>query len=281
MAESPDNYSWQVNEKIPFPPIRLSDAFRGVLRGVSFLIITLLFAVIFFLAKTQARFSNFNSLHKIIRRNWSLIGLWFCGVKLEIKGDILSEPGAIAANHISWLDILALQGAADLVFVAKSEVRGWFGLGHLARLANTLFVKRKRLDAKLQQFEILKRLKSNDRICFFPEGTSTDGLRVLHFKSSLFSVFFTKEKVGSSAYKVQPVTLSYLPSKLVGQSFYGWWGDSNFFTHLVKVLCLSKGGTVKVFFHPPLTSGNFTSRKEMSARVEKLVRTQLLLELKP
>ena len=96
----------------------------------------------------------------------------------------------------------------------------------------------------------------------FPEGTSSDGQRVLPFKSALFGVFFAASI--SRAPVVQPVTIAYRARQGLPADFYGWWGEMDFGAHLASVLALSRGGEVEVRFHPALRAADFADRKALA-----------------
>ena len=160
--------------------------------------------------------------------------------------------GAFVANHSSWIDIVALQRAAAPFLVSKAEVRGWPGVGHIGRAIGTMFIDRRPAEAKRQEAALLARLSRGDQMALFPEGTSTDGLRVLPFKSTLFGAFFAPGLRRGVA--VQPVTIAYRPRAGLPASFYGWWGEMDFASHARDVLARSTGGVVELTFHPPLAA---------------------------
>ena len=106
------------------------------------------------------------------------------GIRVEVTG---SPPGAglIASNHLSYLDILVYSAIAPCAFVAKREIRSWPAVGWIATLAGTIYVDRsRRSETHAIQPEIQSALAA--RLFLFPEGTSSDGSRVLPFHSSLF-----------------------------------------------------------------------------------------------
>jgi 1-acyl-sn-glycerol-3-phosphate acyltransferase len=183
--------------------------------------------------------------------------------------------GAVVANHGSWLDIFVLN-ACDLVyFVAKSEVRGWAGIGWLARATGTLFIARRGTEAKAQQAMLADRLQAGHRLLFFPEGTSTDAQRILPFKSTLFAAFLAeglRERL-----QVQPVTVLYRAPAGEDARFYGWWGDMDFGGHLLRMLAAPRHGAVEVTFHPPLRAAAFPDRKALAAAAEAGVRSSFLI----
>ena len=191
------------------------------------------------------------------------------GIGLSLRGTPMQQRGAMVANHASWLDIFALNACAPMYFVAKSEVSGWAGIGWLARATGTVFITRKGTEAKRQQQLFEDRLRAGHRLVFFPEGTSTDGIRVLPFKSTLFAAFFTHGL--ESVMHIQPVTVIYHAPKGADARFYGWWGDMSFAGHLVPVLSARIQGSVEVIFHPAVPVDAFAGRKELASYCERVI----------
>ena len=136
-------------------------------------------------------------------------------------------------------------------------MRDWPVIGQIGRAIGTMFIDRRPAEAKRQEAELFRRLARGDRMALFPEGTSTDGQRVLPFKSALFGVFFAPELRAGVA--IQPVTIVYRPRAGLPAAFYGWWGEMEFASHLRDVLARSTGGVVEVTFHPPLPPGDSPS----------------------
>jgi 1-acyl-sn-glycerol-3-phosphate acyltransferase len=190
-----------------------------------------------------------------------------------VRGEPMTSPGAMVANHSSWMDIFALNAAARVYFVAKSEVAAWAGIGWLARATGTVFIARKGAEAKRQQEMFEARLRAGHPLLFFPEGTSTDGLRVLPFKSTLFAAFFTAEV--QVPLQIQPVTVVYHAPKGEDVRHYGWWGDMAFAPHLLTVLSDARPGRVELVFHPPVPVRAFSDRKSLAAHCERVIRTSL------
>jgi 1-acyl-sn-glycerol-3-phosphate acyltransferase len=183
----------------------------------------------------------------------------------------MTAPGAIVANHASWLDIFLLNAAQRVYFVAKSEVAGWPGIGWLARATGTLFITRKGTEAKRQKEVFEARLQAGHRLLFFPEGTSTDAIRVLPFKSTLFEAFFAPALV--RAMHIQPVTVIYTAPAGEDARHYGWWGDMDFASHLVKMLATGRQGRVEVVCHPEAPVDAFENRKVLAQHCERVIRT--------
>ena len=114
--------------------------------------------------------------------NWVCrIGARAIGLRMSVRGTPMPHPGAVVANHSSWLDIIVLNAAKRVFFVSKAEVSSWPGIGFLANITGTVFIRRERRESKLQKDLFQTRLGLGHKLLFFPEGTSTDSLRVLPF----------------------------------------------------------------------------------------------------
>jgi len=195
---------------------------------------------------------------------------WCLGLSREVTGVPMRGPGAYVSNHVGWLDIFVLNASKRLYFVAKAEVAGWGGIGWLARGTGTVFVRRDRNDAKRQAEMLETRLGAGHRLLFFPEGTSTDGLRVLPFRTTLFAPFFAAPL--REVAQIQPVSLVYSAPEGQAAEFYGWWGDMEFGPSLIAILAVPRQGRVRVTYHAPLRVADFADRKALAAAAEAAVR---------
>jgi 1-acyl-sn-glycerol-3-phosphate acyltransferase len=194
------------------------------------------------------------------------------GIPLLVRGPRMKVRGAVVANHSSWLDIFALNARKNVYFVSKSEVASWPGIGWLARATGTVFIRRDPRDVKNQVALFEERLQHGHRLLFFPEGTSTDGIRVLPFKPTLFAPFFADTLVHDM--HIQPVTVIYHPPEESDPRFYGWWGDMGFGEHLLKVLAQRKQGKVELVYHAPVRVDDFPNRKSLASHLETQVRSE-------
>ena len=184
------------------------------------------------------------------------------GMKFRTSGQLMQQRGGIVANHSSWLDIFALNARKRIYFVSKSEVANWPGIGWLARATGTVFIERKPKHAREQTQLFEQRLLAGHKLLFFPEGTSTDGLRVLPFKTALFQAFFS-DQLREQMY-IQPVTVLYHSPTNEPLRFYGWWGEMDFGSHLIKTLAARRQGMVELVYHAPLKVVDFKDRKELA-----------------
>lgn len=201
----------------------------------------------------------------VCRNAFRLLGIGF-----SASGEVVQGAGAIVANHSSWLDIFALNACARIYFVSKSEVAGWPGIGWLARATGTVFIERNPARAR-QQTELFEdRLRAGHHLTFFPEGTSSDGLRVLPFKTTLFASFFAEGL--RETLQIQPAAVIYHAPAGASRRFYGWWGDMAFGPHLLQTLGARRQGRVEVRFLPPVRVADFSDRKALAAHVEAAVR---------
>ena len=108
------------------------------------------------------------------------------------------------ANHVSWADIYALNSILPLQFIAKSDINNWPILGYLVRKSGTIFINRSnRKDTSRIVETTTERLIAGGNVGFFPEGTTTDGTSLAHFKSSL-----VQAAINANA-QLRPVAISY------------------------------------------------------------------------
>ncbi|MFC3568277.1 lysophospholipid acyltransferase family protein [Paracoccus simplex] len=197
------------------------------------------------------------------------ICLWIMGLKWRCEGRPMRGPGAIVANHSSWLDIFVLNAALPVFFVSKAEVAGWPGINVLTRVTDTHFVARDPKLARAQAEEFAERTRAGHRLLFFPEGTSSDGRRVLSFKPTLFQGFLDPALPQGLA--IQPMSAAYRAPKGRDPRFYGWWGDMDLGPHLLAVLAQYPQGSVTVRLHAPIPVAGET-RKTLAARAEAEIR---------
>ncbi|SCG33906.1 lysophospholipid acyltransferase family protein [Micromonospora halophytica] len=109
-------------------------------------------------------------------RRWARGAARVLGVRLEVRGRSPGRPALLVANHVSWLDVLAVLAVAPARLLAKSDVRGWPLVGVLARAAGALFVDRARpreLPATVDR--LVTALRRGDAVAVFPEGTTWCG----------------------------------------------------------------------------------------------------------
>lgn len=246
---------------------------RLALRLVAVLLNTALLFVPYVLLRLVDLIVPSRQLSPYIARIWARLNLEIIGLRLVRRGKLAPKTKVFVANHSSWLDIWALQAVLPGYFVAKSEVRSWPLVGFLARLSGAEFIQRNRRQSAKHANRLRERLDLGHALCFFPEGTSTDGLRVLPFKSTLFAALF---EFGQHAeLQVQPVSVRYKADRGLPTHFYALWGGMSLFQHLIGVLSHSRNGKLEITLHKPVKVQSFTDRKALSNYCEQAVREGL------
>ncbi len=228
------------------PPVGVLGWLRAVLRGAVLGLVLIVGLLVLLLIRFVEK-----PVHGVYRPWTPWITQAVCraafvilGLTHRTVGTRMAEPGAVVANHSSWLDIFALNARKRVYFVSKSEVAGWPGIGWLAKATGTVFIERVARAAHAQRDLFQERLLAGHKLLFFPEGTSSDGRRVLPFKSTLFEAFFAPELRG--ILWVQPVSVVYHAPPGADPRFYGWWGDMAMGPHLLQVLAAAPQGSVEV-----------------------------------
>jgi 1-acyl-sn-glycerol-3-phosphate acyltransferase len=182
-----------------------------------------------------------------------------CGLRVRIEGDRLTRNVLYAANHFSWLDILALGGGAPANFVARADVEGWPGVGLAAKLNDTIFITRDMRHTVKSQADALREALAQGRaVALFPEGTTDAGRELLPFRASLFASLFPP----LPGVMVQPVAIDY------GEAFdhAAWVGDESYGLNAKRIL--SRPGTMKIVlrFLEPIDPHEAGDRKALAAR---------------
>ncbi|HUF56154.1 MAG TPA: lysophospholipid acyltransferase family protein, partial [Thermohalobaculum sp.] len=253
-------------------PPSLREKARGIARLAAFLGMTAVLVPLFLVGRAvHSGLGSRPAFHFSIATLWSRATLRLCGLRARVHGRPV-DSGALVANHSSWLDIPALRRNGLIYFVSKKDVQRWPAIGFVAHVCGTVFIERRRTEAKRQERMLRQRIEAEERLCFFPEATSTDGQRVLPFKSSLFSAFFEAEGQGADL-SVQPVTVRYrvAPGSGLPAAFYGWWGAMPFGPHVWQVFCRSHGGIVEITFHDPVRPRDFPDRKALADQTHRTV----------
>ncbi len=191
---------------------------------------------------------------------WSAKFLRLLGVSLVAQGT--PRPGAklLVANHVSWLDILAIDAVAPARFVSKSEVRHWPVFGWLATATGTLYIERERpRDAVRVMHQMAAALQAGETLAVFPEGTTADGHALLPFHANLL------QGAISTATPVQPVALRYFDAGHAISSAVHFMGETTLLQSVWSVVC-AQGLGVRVSVLPALSVAH-ADRRRLAARL--------------
>ncbi len=190
------------------------------------------------------------------------------GLRVTVKGAPARErPLLMVSNHFSYLDVYVLGGLLAVHFTPKREVASWPLIGFCCRCIGCIFIDRRVSQTKNNHLQLIGALKHRWVISLFPEGTTNNGMTLLPFRSSYFSLAEAPYHV-----PVQPVTVRY--THIGGESIrpqwlplIGWYADMTFFPHFLQVLALPSI-RVEVQFHPLLKGeGNRKMLAEAAQRV--------------
>ena len=181
------------------------------------------------------------------------------------------------SNHVSWVDILVIGSITPVAFVAKREVANWPLVGITAKMQRTVFVDRTRRHRTSQAIgEIVKRLASGTSVVLFAEGTSSDGNRVLPFRSALLGAV---EEAGAQVERgilLQPMSIGYtglhgIPMGRQHRPLVAWYGDLDFMPH-IKALIARGAVDAVVSYGEPVAADGTADRKAMAKSLEATVR---------
>jgi 1-acyl-sn-glycerol-3-phosphate acyltransferase len=209
-------------------------------------------------------------------------GMCFC-VGLSLREVRLAgappagRPVVYIANHSSWLDILVLGALLPAAFVSKGEVRSWPGIGVIARLGRTVFVERRRATTGRERDAMRERLAGGHGLILFPEGTSSDGTRVLPFRPTFFAAAAPFVAAGGQAVApvICPVSVVYdrvgfLPAGRASRPLFAWYGDMDLLPHAWRLL-RQRGLRASVLHAPAMDQAAFADRKALSAAAWRVV----------
>jgi len=192
------------------------------------------------------------------------------GIVIKTTGTpVADRPVLFVANHVSYIDIVALSAIAELSFVAKTEIAGWPFFGWLAKLQRTVFVGRQRNRVADEKSALETRLAEGGALVLFAEGTTGDGNRTRPFKSALFAA------ADRAGVVVQPVTIAYtrldgMPLCRALRPAVAWYGDMELLPHLWRLIGLGQLG-VEIVFHPATSLAAAGSRKALSQHCESTI----------
>lgn len=188
------------------------------------------------------------------------------GIVVEVRGTMHGGQTVWIANHLSYLDILAIGSVARCSFVAKDDIRGWPVFGRLARLQDTVFISRTSRRAAAVARALSAALAAGRSLVVFPEGTTSDGSSVLPFKSSMFEVFVADRARADVTLQPLTVWVETIDGRAVdvaNRDLYAYHGDASLGPHLLRFLG-TKGARVRLTFHAPLTEDSTASRKTLA-----------------
>lgn len=210
-----------------------------------------------------------------IPKLWHAGALRILGIRVILEGEKIARGQALfVANHISYLDIPVIGSIIpEAAFIAKREVSGWPVFGFLSNMQQTAFIDRSRHAAARETETIAARIRAGARMILFPEGTSSDGRRILPFRSPFFACI---DGIPEEEITVQPLGISLRtvcgrpPQNADDFDHYAWHGDMDLAPHLWRVL-KTPGMTVSLYIHAPLPAGTKKCRKTLAQESRNVI----------
>ncbi|HWP22730.1 MAG TPA: lysophospholipid acyltransferase family protein [Candidatus Binatia bacterium] len=178
-----------------------------------------------------------------LNRSFTFLLRLILNIKVTVTGDqgALERGGyVIIANHVSYVDGIVLGSIFPIVFVSKLEVKSWPIIGFWNVLCGTIFINRQRKDEVGELIdEMTRKLKQEANILLFPEGTSTNGEKILPFQTVPLAAPLRNRSI------IVPVTVTYKtidgePVSAANRDRVYWYGDMEFISHFWSLLGLGE-----------------------------------------
>jgi len=203
---------------------------------------------------------------------WMVRACRILAIHITVTGKAsVQQKTLFVANHISWIDIIALAAVVRVKFISKESLKYWPLIGWFATSIGTLLIRRGKYFVVTRIVALIKReLKHKHAVLVFPEGTTTDGQQVALFRSALL------QSVSHSDTPVQAVALRYHTATGLDRHA-PYIGKDNFVFHLLRLSMRDKT-QLKLHFTP-----EFSAHKLDRREVAKLARENIIsaLESRP
>jgi len=208
-----------------------------------------------------------------LKARWSRQLFDALGVRLRRTG-VPIDGGLFVANHISWLDIFAINACAPTAFVSKDDVRNWPVIGWLSANTETLFLERGSRSAAVRtKQQLIERLRRRHRVGVFPEGTTGDGSGVLPFHGALF------QSAIDAGVRVAPVAIRYTDAQGCRSTAPAYVGETTFW-QCFRAIVFASGITAHASFLPTLDAGA-CDRRHLAHRAHGAIAHALAVGLTP
>jgi 1-acyl-sn-glycerol-3-phosphate acyltransferase len=208
-------------------------------------------------------------------RTWARVVARAGGLRVDVEGTPPRPPFLLVANHLSYVDIIALSTVVDCCYVSRGDVREWPVIGLLCRSVRVIFVDRsRRADVGRVAAEMQERLDEGEGVVFFPEGTSSAGDGVAPFKPSLFDCAVRARvpvHYAAIGYETRPPDP---PAYLA----VCWWGDMGFAGHLFEFLSLATARARVSFGAAPIAGDD---RKRLALDLHDAIEARFVRVVEP
>ena len=195
---------------------------------------------------------------------------WLAGLRIRLSGRPAAGKVLLIANHVSWLDIMALARAARAIFVAKVDLAGHGFLKFLCEQNDTVFITRDQRGTVKQQIDLVREAIAERPLVIFPEGTTGDGKTLAPFKSSLLAAAERLEAEDARVV-IQPVALAYREASAIA-----WTVGEAGLDNVMRLLARIRPIDLNVRFCEPLHGSQLADRKAMAQASRQAIETALL-----
>jgi 1-acyl-sn-glycerol-3-phosphate acyltransferase len=194
------------------------------------------------------------------------------GLRVKLNGEIAAQrPLLLITNHFTYLDVPVLGSKLPIRFTPKTEVGSWPVIGLFCRMSRCIFIDRRKSQTKANQAQLINAVRRGDLISLFPEGSTNEGMELLPFRSSYFSLAEPPYDVAVQPAVVRYTEINGQPMRREWLPLVGWYGDMTFFPHFIALLALPSV-TVEVTFLPVL---KIEGRKALAAEAERVIREKM------
>lgn len=240
---------------------------RAVIKLITFLTVTLfLYSLIMISLIGKLIGLNYDRFRGRMLKLWGRISCTVIGIKIEVEGTPPEPPFLLVSNHLSYIDVFVLFSQLRCLFVAKSDVKTWPLIGFIVKTCGILFIDRQRKrDVPRVNNLISKNITKDQGIILFPEGTTSPGMEILPFRTSLL------EFPASRNFPVSYVAISYSSTGETDNPAYEsvcWWNDTPFFLHFFELLKI-RGFKTKLSFGRDTVQDN--DRKRLAEKLHQKV----------
>jgi 1-acyl-sn-glycerol-3-phosphate acyltransferase len=200
---------------------------------------------------------------------WCRASLGALGIRVVLEGEASASPGLIVANHVSWLDVLAISSASPAAFLCKQEIAAWPAIGWLLRHTDTVFMRRSSAFAAWRAMkEVGGRLAGGSAVAVFPEGTTTAGDEAKPFFPAMF------QAAVDSGTPVQPVAIAYADGSGSRSYACAYEGETTFVESLLAIASIP-GLTVTISFLPGLSAAALGGRKAAARHAHAMIASRI------
>lgn len=213
---------------------------------------------------------NYEKLRGYLLRTWGKLCCRIIGIKLDVTNSPPEPPFLLVSNHLSYIDVFVLFSQLRCLFVAKSDVKSWPLMGFIIRTCGILFIDRNRKRDVTRVNELIsKNINPNQGIILFPEGTTSPGMRILPFRTSLL------QYPASENFPVSYVAISYETPADEPPAYESvcWWDDTPFFIHFFELLKM-KEIRARVNFGKEKIAKN--DRKLLAEKLQRAVQAEFI-----